>query len=63
MNGWADALSAMGGAQSLSLQHVISAMLLSFVLCSVLAKLYQLDFDMFNYDPQVTSSYKLQTSS
>ena len=49
MNGWADALSSVGGAQSLSLQHVISAMLLSFVLCSVLAKLYQLTFQSLSY--------------
>ena len=47
--GWMDALSAMGGTQSLSLQHVISAMLLSFVLCSVIAKLYQLTFQSLSY--------------
>lgn len=47
--GWADALSTVGGAQSLSIQHVVSAMLLSFVLCSVLAKLYQLTFQSLSY--------------
>ncbi len=47
--GLADLLSAAGSAQSLSLQHVISAMLLSFVLCSVIAKLYQLTFQSLSY--------------
>lgn len=47
--GWTDLLSAAGSAQSLSLQHVISAMLLSFVLCSVIAKLYQLTFQSLSY--------------
>ena len=47
--GWSDLLSAAGSAQSLSLQHVISAMLLSFVLCSVIAKLYQLTFQSLSY--------------
>jgi len=37
-----DLLTAAGSAHTLSLHHVISAMLLSFVLCSVIAKLYQL---------------------
>ncbi len=48
-NGWMDALSAMGSGQSLSLNHVISAMLLAFVLCSVIAKLYQLTFQSLSY--------------
>ncbi|MCF7848360.1 MAG: DUF4956 domain-containing protein [Kiritimatiellales bacterium] len=48
-SGFADLLSAAGSAQSLSLQHVISAMLLSFVLCSVIAKLYQLTFQSLSY--------------
>ena len=47
--GWMDLISAAGSSQSLSLQHVISAMLLSFVLCSVLAKLYQLTFQSLSY--------------
>jgi uncharacterized membrane protein YhiD involved in acid resistance len=47
--GWMDILSAAGSSQSLSLQHVISAMLLSFVLCSVIAKLYQLTFQSLSY--------------
>jgi uncharacterized membrane protein YhiD involved in acid resistance len=42
-------MAAAGSAQSLSLQHVISAMLLSFVLCSVIAKLYQLTFQSLSY--------------
>jgi uncharacterized membrane protein YhiD involved in acid resistance len=42
-------MAAAGSAQSLSLQHVISAMLLSFVLCSVVAKLYQLTFQSLSY--------------
>jgi uncharacterized membrane protein YhiD involved in acid resistance len=46
---WTDLLSAAGSAQSLSLQHVISALLLSFVLCSVIAKLYQLTFQSLSY--------------
>jgi len=49
MNGWTDLLSAAGSTQSLSLQHVISAMLLSFVLCSVIAKLYQVTFQSLSY--------------
>ena len=50
MNGeWTDLLSAAGSAQSVSLQHVISAMLLSFVLCSVIAKLYQVTFQSLSY--------------
>lgn len=48
-SGWVDVLSAAGSSQSLSLQHVISAMLLSFVLCSVIAKLYQLTFQSLSY--------------
>ncbi len=44
-----DLLSVAGSAQSLSLQHVISALLLSFVLCSVIAKLYQLTFQSLSY--------------
>lgn len=47
--GWTDLLSAAGSTQSLSLQHVISAMLLSFVLCSVVAKLYQVTFQSLSY--------------
>jgi len=47
--GWADLMSAAGSSQSLSLQHVISAMLLAFVLCSVIAKLYQLTFQSLSY--------------
>ncbi len=47
--GWIDLMSAAGSSQSLSLQHVISAMLLSFVLCSVIAKLYQLTFQSLSY--------------
>jgi uncharacterized membrane protein YhiD involved in acid resistance len=50
MNGsLGDLLTAAGSAQSLSLQHVISAMLLSFVLCSVIAKLYQVTFQSLSY--------------
>ena len=48
-SGWVDVLSAAGSSQSLSLQHVISAMLLSFVLCSVIAKLYQVTFQSLSY--------------
>jgi uncharacterized membrane protein YhiD involved in acid resistance len=48
-SGLADLLAAAGSGQSLSLQHVISAMLLSFVLCSVIAKLYQLTFQSLSY--------------
>src|SRR5210317_716893 len=44
-----DLMSAASSSQSLSLQHVISAMLLSFVLCSVVAKLYQLTFQSLSY--------------
>ena len=47
--GWMDFIAAAGSSQSLSLQHVISAMLLSFVLCSVLAKLYQMTFQSLSY--------------
>ncbi len=46
---WSDLLSVAGSSQSLSLQHVISALLLSFVLCSVIAKLYQLTFQSLSY--------------
>jgi uncharacterized membrane protein YhiD involved in acid resistance len=48
-NAWTDLLSVAGSGQSLSLQHVISALLLSFVLCSVIAKLYQLTFQSLSY--------------
>lgn len=44
-----DFLAASSSTQSLSLQHVISALLLSFVLCSVIAKLYQLTFQSLSY--------------
>lgn len=44
-----DLISAAGSSQTLSVQHVISAMLLSFVLCSVLAKLYQVTFQSLSY--------------
>ncbi len=47
--GFSDLLSAVGSTQSLSLQHVISAMLLSFVLCSMIAKLYQVTFQSLSY--------------
>ena len=47
--GLLDLMSAASSTQSLSLQHVISAMLLSFVLCSVVAKLYQLTFQSLSY--------------
>jgi uncharacterized membrane protein YhiD involved in acid resistance len=47
--GWSDLLSAAGSSQSMSPQHVISAMLLSFVLCSVIAKLYQVTFQSLSY--------------
>lgn len=47
--GWVDLISAAGSSQSMSLQHVISAMLLSFVLCSVVAKLYQVTFQSLSY--------------
>ena len=46
---WTDLLSSASNAQNLSLQHIISAMLLSFVLCSVIAKLYQLTFQSLSY--------------
>jgi uncharacterized membrane protein YhiD involved in acid resistance len=49
MNGLTELLSAAGSTQSLSIQHVISAMLLSFVLCSVIAKLYQVTFQSLSY--------------
>ena len=49
MGEFMDVVSAAGSAQSLSLSHVISAMLLSFVLCSVIAKLYQLTFQSLSY--------------
>jgi len=42
-------LAAVGGAQELSIQYVMSAMLLSFVLCSVIAKLYQVTFQSLSY--------------
>ena len=42
-------LSTVGGVQDLSLQYVMSAMLLSFVLCSVIAKLYQVTFQSLSY--------------
>ncbi len=48
-SGFLDLLAAASSSQSLSLQHVISALLLSFVLCSVLAKLYQLTFQSLSY--------------
>ena len=48
-DGWMNLISAAGSTQSLSVQHVISAMLLSFVLCSVIAKLYQLTFQSLSY--------------
>ena len=47
--GFLDAMAAASSSQSLSLQHVVSALLLSFVLCSVLAKLYQLTFQSLSY--------------
>lgn len=47
--GFLDFLAAASSSQSLSLQHVISALLLSFVLCSVIAKLYQLTFQSLSY--------------
>ncbi len=47
--GWMDLITAAGSSQSLSVQHVISAMLLSFVLCSVIAKLYQVTFQSLSY--------------
>jgi len=47
--GWVDLISAAGSSQSMSLQHVISAMLLSFVLCSMVAKLYQVTFQSLSY--------------
>ncbi len=47
--GFLDMLAAASSSQSLGLQHVISALLLSFVLCSVLAKLYQLTFQSLSY--------------
>ena len=42
-------MAAASSSQTLSLQHVISALLLSFVLCSVIAKLYQLTFQSLSY--------------
>ena len=47
--GFLDFLAASSSSQSVGLQHVISALLLSFVLCSVLAKLYQLTFQSLSY--------------
>jgi len=47
--GLLDLMAAASSSQSLSLQHVISALLLSFVLCSVIAKLYQLTFQSLSY--------------
>ncbi len=47
--GLLDLMSVASSSQSVSLQHVISAMLLSFVLCSVIAKLYQLTFQSLSY--------------
>ena len=47
--GLMDLMTAASSSQSLSLQHVISAMLLSFVLCSMVAKLYQLTFQSLSY--------------
>ena len=44
-----DVLNVSGASQSVSIQHVISALLLSFVLCSVLAKLYQVTFQSLSY--------------
>ncbi len=46
---WSNLLSSVGSSQSLSLQHVVSALLLSFVLCSIIAKLYQLTFQSLSY--------------
>ncbi len=42
-------VAVVGGSQSLGLQQVVSAMLLSFVLCSIIAKLYQLTFQSLSY--------------
>ena len=42
-------LSSAGGMQEMSLQYVMAAMLLSFVLCSVIAKLYQVTFQSLSY--------------
>ncbi len=47
--GFLDLLASASSSQSLSLQHVVSALLLSFVLCSVIAKLYQLTFQSLSY--------------
>ena len=47
--GLLDFMATASTSQSLSVQHVISALLLSFVLCSVLAKLYQLTFQSLSY--------------
>lgn len=40
---------ATGSSQGLSLQQVVAAMLLSFVLCSIIAKLYQMTFQSLSY--------------
>lgn len=42
-------LFAAGSAQSMNIQQVIAAILLSFVLCSVIAKLYQVTFQSLSY--------------
>jgi uncharacterized membrane protein YhiD involved in acid resistance len=47
--GFLDFMAAASSTQGIGLRHVISAMLLSFVLCSVLAKLYQLTFQSLSY--------------
>jgi uncharacterized membrane protein YhiD involved in acid resistance len=44
-----DLMSTVSTAQTLSLQQVVAAMLLSFVLCSIIAKLYQLTFQSLSY--------------
>lgn len=44
-----DLMASASSTQTLSLQHVISALLLSFVLCSVIAKLYQVTFQSLSY--------------
>lgn len=44
-----DLMSAASGMQTLSVQQVLAAMLLSFVLCSIIAKLYQLTFQSLSY--------------
>ena len=46
--GFLDLMTA-GSSNSTSLQHVIAAILLSFVLCSVIAKLYQITFQSLSY--------------